>query len=111
MAKEDDLNVTLSGPDIFVSANQTNVFPIDGGINKKYTSLDKLEARLGRVRAAIKEAELSNRTHDPDYVPEGPMYWNAASFHRYKPFNRLLCIKRLYYLMFRNSKVDSSFDF
>ncbi|KAK1426044.1 hypothetical protein QVD17_14712 [Tagetes erecta] len=82
VAKEDDLNVTLSGPDVFVSINQTDVLPVDKKINKKYTSLDKLEARLGRVRAAIKEAESSNRSYDPDYVPNGPMYWNGASFHR-----------------------------
>lgn len=82
IAKEDDLNATSSGPDLFVSANQTGGLPVDTRINRKYTSLDKLEARLAQVRAAIKEAQSGNRTHDPDYVPEGPIYWSAASFHR-----------------------------
>ncbi|XP_023758069.1 probable glycosyltransferase At5g03795 [Lactuca sativa] len=82
IAKEDDMNVTLSGPDIFVSFNQTHGFPVNAQINRKSTSLDKLEARLGRARAAIKEAESGNKTHDPDYVPDGPMYWNAAAFQR-----------------------------
>ncbi|KAL8214500.1 hypothetical protein R6Q57_003949 [Mikania cordata] len=82
IAKEDDLNMTLIGPDFFATTNQTRVFSVDRGKNRKYTSLDKLEARLGRVRAAIKESESRNKSHDPDYVPNGPMYWNGASFHR-----------------------------
>ncbi|KAD1878830.1 hypothetical protein E3N88_42176 [Mikania micrantha] len=82
IAKEDDLNMTLIGPDFFATTNQTRVFSVDREKNRKYTSLDKLEARLGRVRAAIKESESRNRSHDPDYVPNGPMYWNGASFHR-----------------------------
>ncbi|GJT38027.1 probable glycosyltransferase [Tanacetum coccineum] len=83
IAKEDDLNVTsLSGPDLFLSTNQTIGIHVDTRINKTYTSLDRLEARLSQVRAAIKEADSGNRTHDPEYVPDGPMYWNAAAFHR-----------------------------
>lgn len=76
------MNATLSGPDLFLSTNQTIGIHVDTRINKTYTSLDRLEARLSHVRAAIKEADSGNRTHDPEYVPYGPMYWNAAAFHR-----------------------------
>lgn len=41
-----------------------------------------LEGRLRRVRVAIKEAKFQNKTQDADYIPNGPMYWNANAFHR-----------------------------
>ncbi|KAF5950429.1 hypothetical protein HYC85_012422 [Camellia sinensis] len=34
------------------------------------------------TRVAIREARNNgNQTHDPEYVSEGPMYWNANAFH------------------------------
>ncbi|KAG8374182.1 hypothetical protein BUALT_Bualt11G0104400 [Buddleja alternifolia] len=51
--------------------------------HKKYNNLTMLEAGLIQARAAIKEAKLGNQTiDDPDYVPNGPMYWNPKVFHR-----------------------------
>ncbi|CAL5394701.1 unnamed protein product [Camellia sinensis] len=35
------------------------------------------------IRVAIREGRNNgNQTHDPEYVPEGPVYWNASAFHR-----------------------------
>ncbi|XP_059296285.1 probable glycosyltransferase At5g03795 isoform X2 [Lycium ferocissimum] len=49
---------------------------------KKLSNLERIEAGLGQVRAAIK-AQSGNRTlDDPEYVPKGPCYWNPSAFHR-----------------------------
>ncbi|XAR64607.1 Xylogalacturonan beta-1,3-xylosyltransferase [Bertholletia excelsa] len=49
----------------------------------KPSNLQKLEAGLGRARAAIRDAiNGRNRTEDPDFVPVGPIYWDANAFHR-----------------------------
>ncbi|KAK7392530.1 hypothetical protein VNO78_20973 [Psophocarpus tetragonolobus] len=44
--------------------------------------LDRTEAVLAHVRAVIREAKNENQTQDSDYVPTGPMYWNAKEFYR-----------------------------
>ncbi|XP_042475475.1 probable glycosyltransferase At5g03795 [Macadamia integrifolia] len=66
------------------SKNESNVSPLITKMPKEYSRLERLEARLARTRAAIREAAWSwNQTvPDQDYVPQGPMYWKPRAFHR-----------------------------
>ncbi|KAL6496295.1 hypothetical protein OROGR_029553 [Orobanche gracilis] len=51
--------------------------------DRKYSDLEMVEADLAQARAAIREAKGGNETlQDPDYVPDGPMYWDPKAFHR-----------------------------
>lgn len=74
---------TTNTPHILRPPNISQVLPARGNIQQKYSGLDRLEAGLQLARAAIKKARTDNRSSDPDYIPTGPMYWNAAAFHRY----------------------------
>lgn len=87
--KQDDQNEKAE----ILQANST--LPTDGStdsnaetrIIKIYSRLEKIEARLVKVRQAIKGAvrykNLTSTHEDPDYVPHGPVYRNANAFHRY----------------------------
>ncbi|XP_075081559.1 putative glycosyltransferase At5g03795 isoform X2 [Nicotiana tabacum] len=56
------------------------------GVLKMYSRLERVEAILAKSRSSIREAarngSMISNHQDPDYVPQGPMYHNANSFHR-----------------------------
>ncbi|GLT93458.1 hypothetical protein SLE2022_112510 [Rubroshorea leprosula] len=81
--KKEIVNVAPIGlPDMTTSIDQTIAPPLKPSKPRVPTSLDRLEASLLRARAAIKEAKNANQLLDPDYVPIGPMYRDAKTFHR-----------------------------
>ncbi|PPD90030.1 hypothetical protein GOBAR_DD13026 [Gossypium barbadense] len=77
-----NLNISVTGvPNATISLNESISLPLKRN-RRVRTKLDKLEAGLQRARAAIKDAKNSSQLLDPDYVPIGPMYWDAKAFHR-----------------------------
>nr|GMC79600.1 probable glycosyltransferase At5g03795 isoform X1 [Ipomoea batatas] len=48
--------------------------------SRRYSKLEMLEAGLARSRASILRGKYP--TKDDDFIPDGPMYWNASAFHR-----------------------------
>ncbi|KAK8662999.1 hypothetical protein V6N13_024882 [Hibiscus sabdariffa] len=77
------LNISTPGavPNATISPNESISLPLKRSRGVR-TKLDKLEAGLQRARATIKEARNGSQLPDPDYVPMGPMYWDAKAFHR-----------------------------
>jgi hypothetical protein len=81
--KEEILNITANSTKISPFFNETEALPLSAKIKRRFNQFERLEARMQKARTAIREAKSSNQSHDPDYIPTGPMYWNANSFHRF----------------------------
>ncbi|OMO81955.1 Exostosin-like protein [Corchorus capsularis] len=78
--REDGFNISLTGTPN-ATMNESIALPVKQS-KRVRTKLDKLEAGLQKARAAIKEAKNGSQLQDRDYVPIGPMYWDAKAFHR-----------------------------
>ncbi|KAK8337150.1 hypothetical protein V6Z11_A09G168900 [Gossypium hirsutum] len=78
----DSLDITINGTpnNATTSLNETIALPLKHSRQVR-TKLDKVEAGLQRARSAIREAKNGSQLQDPDYVPIGPMYWDAKAFH------------------------------
>ncbi|XP_013626452.1 PREDICTED: probable glycosyltransferase At5g03795 [Brassica oleracea var. oleracea] len=70
------INITL------VSNNVTSTAASELMKKRVTKKIDKIEFELQKARVAVKAASMDDPVDDPDYVPIGPMYWNAKVFHR-----------------------------
>ncbi|KAI3473952.1 hypothetical protein Pfo_028526 [Paulownia fortunei] len=81
--KKEDFIFTTNRSNVSPPSNDTHVLPLSPRINKTFSNLQILEAKLQQARAVIRDAQRGNGTYDSGYIPTGPNYWNPSAFHRY----------------------------
>ncbi|ESQ40291.1 hypothetical protein EUTSA_v10016080mg [Eutrema salsugineum] len=80
---DNNRTVGLNPINITSASNNVTSTASSEQIKKRVMSnLEKIEFELQKARVAIKAASMDDPVDDPDYVPLGPMYWNAKVFHR-----------------------------
>ncbi|GAV68064.1 Exostosin domain-containing protein [Cephalotus follicularis] len=82
MTKEQMLADSTSRYQEVNAMNESHALRMKPKREKSYSNLERLEAGLQRARAAIKNATRENQIQESEYVPIGPMYWDAKAFHR-----------------------------
>ncbi|KAI3471998.1 hypothetical protein Pfo_028686 [Paulownia fortunei] len=80
--KKEDFIITTNRSNVSPPSNDTRVLPLSPRINKRFSNLQILEAKLQQARAVIRDAQRGNGTYDSGYIPTGPIYWNPSAFHR-----------------------------
>ncbi|CAA2996943.1 probable glycosyltransferase At5g03795 [Olea europaea subsp. europaea] len=73
---------STNGSAVLPFSNETDTRPLHLRIIRKFSNLERLEAKLQQARTAIRDAHMRNQSQDQDYVPAGPMYWSTKAFHR-----------------------------
>ncbi|KAK6140056.1 hypothetical protein DH2020_026191 [Rehmannia glutinosa] len=58
--KKDDFIITTNRSDISPPSNDTNVLPVSPKINRRFSKLQILEAKMQQARAAIRDAQRGN---------------------------------------------------
>ncbi|CAI9097860.1 OLC1v1034373C1 [Oldenlandia corymbosa var. corymbosa] len=83
MQKEELPGITADDSPVNLATNESHASPSNPKLRRKFSNLGRLEAELNLARSAIREAKNTNQSYDPDYIPTGPMYWNAKAFHSF----------------------------
>ncbi|KAK6140022.1 hypothetical protein DH2020_026238 [Rehmannia glutinosa] len=79
--KKDDFIITTNKSDISPPSNDTNVVPVSPRINRSFTKLQILEAKMQQARAAIRDAQRGNNgTYDSGYIPTGKFHLQVGNF-------------------------------
>ncbi|CAI9766349.1 unnamed protein product [Fraxinus pennsylvanica] len=72
---------STNGSGVLPFSNETDTRLLNPRIIKKLSNMERLEAKLQQARTTIRDSHMRNRSQDPDYVPDGPIYLNPKAFH------------------------------